>query len=80
MDIPKVTCKWFVNFFWIGEKSPFNIDFITKCNDDSDEGCLLEVDLLYIENLHKLHNNLLFLPGRMKIEKIENITSNLQEL
>ena len=55
-------------------------EWSTQVSSSIDEGCLLEVDLQYIENLHKLHNNLLFLPGRMKIEKIESITSNLQEL
>ena len=31
----------------------------------------LEVDVEYLEKLHGLHNDLLFLPERMKIEKVE---------
>ena len=33
---------------------------------------------IYIENLHDLHNNLPFLPERMKIEKAEKLIANLQ--
>ena len=44
-------------------------DFIKSYNDESDEGYFLEVDVQYLENLHSLHNDLPFLPARMKIEK-----------
>ena len=62
------------SFKWV-EKSPqFNEDFIKSCNEDSDEGHFLEVDLQYPENLHSLHNDLPFFPGKMKIkEKIKNL-------
>ena len=62
------------SFKWV-EKSPqFNEDFIKSCNEDSDEGHFLEVDLQYPENLHSLHNDLSFFPGKMKIkEKIKNL-------
>ena len=39
-------------------------------NEKRDEGYFLEVDLQYHEKLHELHNDLLFSPGRMKIEKV----------
>ena len=35
-------------------------------NEESDEGCFLEVDVQYLEKLHELHNDLPFLPKRMK--------------
>ena len=38
--------------------------------EESDEGYFLEVGLKYPEKLHELHNDLLFLPERMKIEKV----------
>ena len=47
--------------------SQFNEDFIKNYNEESDEGCFLEVDIQYPEKLHELHNDLTFLPERMKI-------------
>ena len=48
-------------------------------NEDSDEGCFLEVDVQYLENLHKLFNYLLFLRERMKIKKVEKLVANLHD-
>ena len=55
----------------------FNKDFIKEYNKESDKGYLLEVDVQYTEKLHELHNNLQFLPKRMKIEKVEKLVANL---
>ena len=57
--------------------SQFNEDFIKNYNKESDEGYFLEVNVQYLKKLHKLHNNLPFLPERMKIEKIEMLVANL---
>ena len=59
------------NFKWVKETSQFNEDFIKSYNDDSDEGYLLEVDFQYPEKLHNLHNDLTFLPERMRLEKVD---------
>ena len=56
--------------------SEFHEDFIESYNNDSDKGYFLEVDVQCPENLHKLHNDLLFLPKRMKIEKVEKFEAN----
>ena len=61
------------NFEWIKDTSKFNEDFIKNYNEESDEGYFLEVDIQYLEKLHELQNDLLFLPERMKIEKIEKL-------
>ena len=45
-------------------------DFIKDYNVDSDTGYFYEVDVLYSEKIHELHNNLPFLPDRMKIRKV----------
>ena len=42
-------------------------------NEESDEGYFLEVDVQYVQKLHELHNDLPFLPERMKIEKFEKL-------
>ena len=67
------------NFEWIEDTFQFNEDFVKNCNEEIDEGYFLEVGLQYHENLHNLHNNLLFLPERIKIEKGEKIVANLQD-
>ena len=59
--------------------SQFNEDFIKNYNEESHEGYFLEVDVQYLEKLHELHNDLPFLPERMKIEKIEKLVANLHD-
>ena len=48
-------------------------------NEESDEGYLQEVDVQYLEKLHELHNDLPFLPGRMKLQKVEKLVANLHD-
>ena len=67
------------NFEWIKDTSKFNEDFKKNYNEGSNEGYFLEVDVKYLEKLHKLHNNLPFLPERMRIEKVEKLVANLHE-
>ena len=66
-------------FEWIEDTSQFNEDFIKNYNEESDEGYFLEVDVKYPEKLHELHNDLPFLPERMKIEKVEKLVTNLHD-
>ena len=44
-------------------------------SEEGNERYFLEVDVQYLENLHELHD-LPFLPGRMKIEKVEKLVAN----
>ena len=67
------------NFEWIKDTSQFNEDFIKNYNEESDEGYFLEVDVQYLEKLQELHNDSPFLPGRMKIEKVEKLVTNLHD-
>ena len=48
-------------------------------NEESDEGCFLEVDVQYLEKLHELHNDLPFLLQGMKIKKVEKLVANLHD-
>ena len=66
-------------FEWIEDTSQFNEDFIQKYNEESDEGYFLEVDVQHSKNLHKLLNDLPFLPERMKIEKVGKLVTNLHD-
>ena len=65
------------NFEWVEDTSQFYEDFIKSYNEESDEGYFIEVDVQYPEKLHERHNDLPFLPERMKIEKAEKLVSNL---
>ena len=51
--------------------------FIKSYTEESDEGYLLEVDIQFLENLHNLPVDLLFLSDRMEIEKVEKLIPNL---
>ena len=64
-------------FKWVKNKSQFNKDFTKKCNEDSDRGYILEVDVKYPNDLNKLHNNQPFLAERMKIKKCCKLVCNL---
>ena len=57
------------NFEWIKDTYQLIEDFIKNYNEESDEGYFLEVDVQYLEQLHEFHNDLLFIPERMKTEK-----------
>ena len=67
------------NFEWILDNSQFNEDFIKSYNEINTEGNFLEVDVQYPEKLHEFHDDLQFLPERMKIEKVEKLLANLHE-
>ena len=61
------------NFGWIKRPSQFNEDFRKNYNEESDEEYFLEVDVQYPRKLHNLHNDLPFLPERMKTEKLKSL-------
>ena len=67
------------NFEWIEDTSQFNEDFIKNCNEESDEGYFLEVDVQYPGKLQELHNYLPFLLERMKLEKVKKLVTNLHD-
>ena len=63
------------NFRWIKDTSQFNGDFKKSYNEESAKEYFI-VYVQYIETLHELHNDLPFLPERMKIEKVEKPVAN----
>ena len=48
-------------------------------SEKSKEGYSLKVDIQYPKNLHNVQNDLLFLPERIKIEKVEKLVANLRD-
>ena len=75
-NVAKASSKYFES---IEDTSQFNEDFIKNYNEISDKGDFLEVDIQYTEKLHELHNDLPFLPERMKIEKFIKLVANLHD-
>ena len=65
-----------MNFKRIKDTSQFNEDFIKNYNGESDEKYFLVVDIQNLEELHELHNDLPFLPQRMKIAKVRKLEAN----
>ena len=49
---------WLNNFVWIKDTSQFDKNFMKKwCDEESDEGYFLGVDIRDYEKLHELHND-----------------------
>ena len=67
------------NFEWIKETSQFNKDFKKNYNEESGERYFLKVNVHYFKQLHELHNNLPFLPERMKTKKVKKLVANLHD-
>ena len=67
------------NFEWIekDDRSKFDEKFIKDYDENSDKGYIFEADIEYPKNLHKLHNDLLFLPERMEINKCTKLVCNI---
>ena len=57
----------------------FTEDFIKNYDEDSDKRYIFELDAEYPKNLHNLHNDLPFLPERMKINKCNKLVCNLYD-
>ena len=66
-------------FEWIEDTSKFNKDFIENYNEKGNKGYFSKVDVQYPEKLHGLHNDLPYLPKRMKTGKVEKLVTNLQD-
>ena len=67
------------NFKWVDDLSIFTEDFIKNYDEEDDTGYLFVVDAEYPKYLHKLHNDLPFLPERMKINKCTKLVCNVQD-
>ena len=54
-------------------------DFIKSYHDQNEKWYFLEVDVRYLESLHKLHIDLPIFSERIKIEKVEKLIANLYD-
>ena len=53
--------------------------WLKNYNEDSETRYFLKVDIKYLEQLQKLHNDLLFLPKRMKIGSCKKLVWSLYD-
>ena len=61
------------------DTSQFNKDLIKNYNKESDKRYFLEIDVQYPKELHERHDDLPFLPEKMKIEKVVKLLTNLHD-
>ena len=66
-------------FKWKKNMLKFSEEFIKNYHEDSNKEYVLEVDVKYPKNLHGLHEDLPFLPKRMKIDKCKKLIWNLYD-
>jgi len=66
-------------FRWINKVEEFTPEKIAKLVKEDRKGYILEVDVEYPKELHMSHNELPFLPERMKIGKVEKLVPNLNK-
>ena len=64
-------------FKWVNKLSKFNEDFMKNYYENSNKGCILEVDDEYPKNLFNLHSDLSFSAERKKIKKCNNLVCNI---
>ena len=69
-------------FKWVEDILMKNLEFIKLIKNydgESDEGYILEVDVEYPKSFHNLHNDLPFLPERVKINEYNKLGCNLHD-
>ena len=66
-------------FKWVNDLSRFTPDKTGRLAKHGSKGYLLEVDVRYPKKLHDLHNGLLFMCEKMKINKVEKLVPNLYD-
>ena len=66
-------------FKWVNKLLKFIESFIKDCNENSNRGYFLEVDVEYPNKLFNLHKYFRFLPDKMKIEKCNKLACDIQD-
>ena len=63
-------------FKWLDNLSMFTKEFLKNYDENGDKRYIFEVDVEYPKTLRSVHNDLSFLPERMKINKCEKLVCN----
>ena len=59
--------------------SKFTKEFMKNYDEDSNNGYILELDVKCPKKVHGLHEDIPFLPERMKIDKCKKLVCNLYD-
>ena len=75
MSCNALTClKNYLQMVWNEKRiSKFHKKFIKNYDEDSDVRKILEVEVEYPKRFYNFHNNLEFLPERMKIKRFHKL-------
>ena len=66
-------------FKWVSDMGRFTSEKIGRLVKHDSKGYLLEVDVKYPEGLHDMHNEILFMCEKMKINKVEKLVPYLYD-
>ena len=66
-------------FEWMKDTCKFSENFIKIYDEECDEGYFVVVNIQYPKKWLQLHNDLSFLPERMKTERVEKLVTNLHD-
>ena len=66
-------------FKWAKNLSKFNETFIRNYDKNSDIGYFLEIDIDYLKKLFNFQKELLFLPERKKVNKVEKLIFSIED-
>ena len=66
-------------FEWVEDISLFYKGFIQSYNEEIDEWYFFQVYVKYLKKLYGLHSGLLFLPERIRIERVQKPFANLHD-
>ena len=67
------------NFIWVDDLSRFTESFIKNCDENSDVGYFLEVDIEYPKQLWGLQKDLPFLAERKKLGNVEKLVTSIED-
>ena len=63
-------------FMWVSDTLEIDDNFVKNYDENDGKGFVLEVDVDYSIELHKLHSDILFLPERMVINNTKKLVCN----
>ena len=66
-------------FKWIKRLSKFDELFIKNCDENSDKGYILDVDVEYPKKLFNIYKDFSFLAERKKIKKCKKLICDMQD-
>ena len=67
------------SFKWETDLSIFTSGFTKNYDQHSDMGYIFYVNFTYPKELHELHKDLLFLPDRMEVNKVNKLVANVRD-